>query len=172
MEKKIITSKDTTITKESLYCLLEHNTQKMHFHSEGSFKYQNWALLVTLGCLTFVWKDILSSKIWIIDILTHLFSISALIYLNKKNKEWDTYYYRFVSRVIYIENIIKGIEEVPITDQFIGKYHSNIYDKKKDKTKLKKFYFICMSLVIVSLILKVLFDTGFETNIISYFVNI
>lgn len=169
MEKKIITSNDTTITKESLYCLLEHNTQKMHFHSEGGFKFQNWALLVTLGCLTFVWKDILSSKIWAVDILTHAFSISALIYLNKKNKEWNAFYYKFVGRVIYIENIIKGIEDSPIAKQFIDKYHSNIYDKKKDEIKLKKFYIICMSLVIVSLILKVLFDTGFGANIMWCF---
>jgi|WetSurMetagenome_2_1015567.scaffolds.fasta_scaffold49128_3 uncharacterized membrane protein len=142
--------------------LLKYNTEKMNFQQSMDFQLRNWAIVLTIGVLSFFWT---SKQPDLAIIILHVFVIIPLAFLYYRDKNWFIFFIAFRERVKLIENIL--ILNMPIEDLEANYFHYAINKESintekikiefKDEIRNNKWYYLIpILLVITSLILKVL----------------
>ena len=130
--------------KNDLNDLLKTNTEKMNFQQNMCFQMKNWAIVITLGIISLVWKDFKDNSN-IVSICLHLPLLIFLVLIQYETNKWMRYFINFRERVKFLEFLIVNDPESIDKNEILEKYY--YYHKDKDYNKdinhgfiKKKFY--------------------------------
>ena len=113
---------EATLDLKDLSALLTVNTDKMNFQQNMCFQMQNWAVLITIGTISFTWTTCESDNF--LFVISHIALLLMLFLFVRERFKWMMYFVVFQERARVIENKIlnNGQNKQSDKSSFYGEY--------------------------------------------------